>query len=590
MHEVPPARPVSAPHPTGWHAVVEGLLGAGFDTVFGLPSDDLGLLRAAEDSALKVVLCRDQRNAVLMAAGHALATGRPGVCVVGKGPALANAVAGLVEAETSRLPVLLLATGTASGALGTGAFQELDQVALVRPVTKLARRVEAAERLPDALEHALGVAAQGRPGPVYLELPDQLAAAPVPASPPLESGAVLAQRPVPDPELLARTAAEVSAARRPLVLAGGGLRHRAAERAAERLAEALGAGLFTTASGRGSVDERHPAFCGLAGLYATGPAEALWRDADLVIALGSRLEETALYGWGDQPGPPRVLQVNLAAEDFQVRLPGPRLLGDAAAAALALAAAPDAGRGTEPEWIDRVGEVRAELHQLAAGRIAAAEQATGAGTTEGGRVPVVSLLAALAEVTDEDTVLVQENGLQDMWSYHYPHWVCRSAGANAVPGEQTSLGFAGPAALGIAAALPHQPVVAFMGDGAYQLFRSDLRTGPEHGVPVLNIVLDNGGYGWLEHQLKDGTAASPSRFRFAAPDGPSAEPAGTDDGSVLVTRVEDPAKLSVVLRAAWEAYRGGRTVVVVVPVALTDTAPGTEIPGGDFPGAPGDQP
>src|SRR3954471_2271667 len=248
-----------------WPAVVDYLEHIGLPVAFGLPADDLHLLRAFAPGPVRMVLYRDQRNAMFAATGWAMQSGRTGVCVVGKGPAVTNTVTGLLEARSSGVPLVVLAGGTGVDRRGSGAFQELDQLSLVTPLTKWAQRVDDASRVVPTIERAFLVAASGAPGPVYVEIPDHLLTETVQRTRPWS--AAMAAGPRPDPATVAEAARLVRAARRPIVVVGGGMRHGNADRILERLAERLGAPVFATASGRGAVDEEHPSFGGLCGLY-----------------------------------------------------------------------------------------------------------------------------------------------------------------------------------------------------------------------------------------------------------------------------------------------------------------------------------
>jgi acetolactate synthase-1/2/3 large subunit len=541
-----------------WVLVADYLDHLGVDTVFGLPGDDMDLLPALEHGRTRFVVCRDQRNAVFMTVGHALARGDLAVCAIGKGPALTNALTGLLEASSAAVPLLLIATGTALPQVGTGAFQEVDQIRAVRPFTKWAARVDDAARLPAVLEKAVAIAVNGTPGPVYVEIAEQLADQDV-SAPAWRPATV--QRQAPDPAGLRETAALIAAADRPLLLVGGGVRHRNSDRLVERLAESLGAGMFTTASGRGSVDEDHPLFCGVAGLYTVEPTTRLWHETDLVIALGSRLEETATFGWPDAPAPP-VLQVVAEASAISTARPGRHLIGDVDATVSGWL---DLLNPRRTPWTERVKDIRAGL-------LRQAEQPTGT---------VARLLAALDAVLPADRILVQENGLQDMWSYFYPYFSCGRDGGSIVPSEQTPLGFGAAAAVGVRLALPDRPVVALVGDGAFNLFRSDLMTVADAGAAVLYVVLDNGGYGWLQTNL-DRVSGPDSRFAFV-----TARPTGTAGIAAACglgyARVDDPAELTDVLKKAWEQCRSGTATVVELSTALTDVPPGMGEAHGDFP-------
>ncbi|GAA1288483.1 thiamine pyrophosphate-binding protein [Saccharothrix xinjiangensis] len=551
-----------ASHADAWHALADYLAQAGPPVLFGLPGDDLAALAAVDSRGLRLVLCRDQRNAVFMATGYALGSGGPGVCVIGKGPAVANAVTGLVEARASGAPVVLVAGGTAVDRRGSGAFQELDQLALVSPAVKWAHRVDHPDRVAPALERAFLVAASDPRGPVYLELPDHLIGAPVPrARPWLPATAVARARATSPVRGAALTALRSS--RRPVVLVGGGMRHRNPDGVVERFAERIGAAVFTTASGRGAVAEDHPLFCGLSGLYTPPGTEELWREADLVVAVGSRLEETATTGW-DRPDRP-VLQVDVDPASLSTDHPGPRVVGDGADVLAAWVAEVD--RPPDRSWRTAVERCRAAARGHA-------EQVRGA-PPEGDRPRVVDVLAAIDEVLPPDRVLVQENGLQDMWSYFYPHYTCRSAGGCIAPSEQTTLGFGAAAAAGARLAAPDRPVVAFVGDGAFNLFRSDLATLDREGIGVLYVVLRNGGYGWLHAQL-DRHRLDPARHGFAS-DAPDAGGAGSH------FPVTDRTGLVDAVRRGYRVTARGGVAVVHVDVRLADRHPALDNLIGDFP-------
>lgn len=548
-------------YPGAWHTVADFLASAGVDTIFGLPSDDLLLLAAVRDHRLRMVLCRDQRNAAFAATGYALQTGRPAVLAVGKGPAVTNALTGLLEASCSAAPVLVLASGTAVRARGTAAFQELDQLSVVRPLVGWAERVDHPDRVPGAVERAWTAAVAGRPGPVYLELPDHLGSAPVERPLPWSSAVEVSTA-----FRFGRDSAAVAAlraARRPVLLVGGGARHRNADRRIERLADRTGAAMFATASGRGTIDEAHPRFLGLSGLYLRPAAEKVWHDADLVVALGSRLEETTVLG----AGVPTVLQVNLDAEDLSASFPGPRVVGDVGAVVAALHEVTGGGPGAEPEWRERIGATRAELD---------AEARTAGGP---GGPPVARLLAALDRTLPAERVLVQENGLTDMWSYLFPYLPCRAGAGSIVPSEQTSLGFGAAAATGVAIGAPGRQVVAFVGDGAFALASADLVTAHRERAGVLYVVLCNGGYGWLQSQA-DQRDLDRARFGFVTDVGPPPAPA---DPTVHRATLDPRGDVAPVLAAALAACAQGRTAVLYVPVDLADAPPGLSEVDGDFP-------
>ncbi|MFH8590992.1 thiamine pyrophosphate-binding protein [Streptomyces rimosus] len=544
-----------------WTAIVDLLVANEVDTCFGLPGDDLELLRALDAAGLDLVPCRDQRNAMYMATGYALQSGRPAVCALGKGPAVTHAATGLLEARESGAPVLVLAAGVPERRRGSGGFQELDQVAVTAPLVRWAHRVGHPDRVVPATVTALTRAVGPPPGPVYLEIPDDVRTAEIPVTgpqPTLPEPLPLEPMPAtPGPALAA-----IRASRRPVVLVGGGMRHRNDGGAVEGFAERLGAALFTTASGRGAVDERHPLFCGVAGLYAAGPARELWSSCDLVISLAGRLEETVVEGGTPWPPVP-VVQVNIDPGGLSAEFPGPRVLGDARHAVLGWTRALDedreAGHADATEvWADKIGFARKAMSLDVEAELARAAALPGI------RIP--ELLAALDATTGEHHVLVQENGLQDMWSYCFPFHV---GGGSLVPSEQTPLGFGAAAAIGVKRAAPDHEVTAFVGDGAFLAARAEIAaTAPAHGG-ILYVVLCNGGYGWLDAQ-RARLGLDAERYPFTRPGTP---PPVVDGPDLLYRVLRDKATLTKELLAARQFCAQGGTAVLMVPVVPDDIPP-----------------
>ncbi len=552
---------VSKRYADAWTAIVDLLVANEVDTCFGLPGDDLELLRALDAAGLDLVPCRDQRNAMYMATGYALQSGRPAVCALGKGPAVTHAATGLLEARESGAPVLVLAAGVPERRRGSGGFQELDQVAVTAPLVRWAHRVGHPDRVVPATVTALTRAVGPPPGPVYLEIPDDVRTAEILVTgpqPTLPEPLPLEPMPAtPGPALAA-----IRASRRPVVLVGGGMRHRNDGGAVEGFAERLGAALFTTASGRGAVDERHPLFCGVAGLYAAAPARELWSSCDLVVSLAGRLEETVVEGGTPWPPVP-VVQVNVDPGGLSAEFPGPRVLGDARHAVLGWTRALDedreAGHADATEvWADKIGFARKAMSLDVEAELARAAALPG--------IRIAELLAALDATAGEHHVLVQENGLQDMWSYCFPFHV---GGGSLVPSEQTPLGFGAAAAIGVKRAAPDHEVTAFIGDGAFLAARAEIAaTAPAHGG-ILYVVLCNGGYGWLDAQ-RARLGLDAERYPFTRPGAP---PPVVDGPDLHYRVLRDKATLTKELLAARQLCSQGGTAVLMVPVVPDDIPP-----------------
>ncbi|MEU7145425.1 thiamine pyrophosphate-binding protein [Nocardia sp. NPDC046473] len=549
----------------GWRAVLTGLLEAGVREVFGLPADDLDALVVADELGLNFTVCRDQRNAVFMATGYAMQSGELGVAVVGKGPAVTNTMTGLLEARYSAAPVLLLCAGTAPAARGSGAFQEFDQLTMARSVAKWAERVDDPGRVLPMLRRAMRVAGHGAPGPVYLELPDHLREVDIPFGGrwyPVERSVSNGM------DEHSAALAAIRAAHRPLVLVGGGMRTRGAREVIGRFAEHIGAAVACTASGRGSVDESLSSFIGLSGLYCPDTVQALWQDTDCVVVLGSRLEETATFGWPDRLRTEgAVVQVNVDPVEFNTDFAGPVVLGDASAVLSDWLRQVPAAAG----WSGKVRELNAALHDEHAANMEKLSAQP--------ELSILEVLHALDQTLPADRILVQENGLQDMWSYRFPAWRCAGNGGSIVPSEQTSLGYGAAAAVGVRKAAPDRPVVAFVGDGAFAMFDADLPTAREVGG-LLYVVLCNGGYGWLQAQLGKHEGVS-ARYSFVDPD--AVGPRGASIEGVHQIVADDKQSLGDCVARAWALCERGDVVVLTVPARLEDAMFAPEELAGEFP-------
>lgn len=539
-----------------WDRVADGLTAHGVDTVFGLPGDDMAILGALERSGIRVVLVRDQRHALYQAIGYGRISGRPSVCFVGKGPALTHAATGLLEARSLRQPLVLLSSGVPEERLGTGAFQELDPLETLGALTVGAIRVDQ-DTVTTGIAEAFRLSRGRGRGPVIVEVPEGLASAPPTRARAGEHERARADIAVPS---------VVRHARRPIVLAGGGCAGVGDRVLA--LVDRLGAAVSVTASGRGVIDETHPAFVGVSGLYAPAGAAAIMRGVDVIVALGSRLEETATFGWDAALAPGcRIVQVLDDEAEFTSTWAAERIVADVAdvvhAWTLALPVAPDDDDG----WSATVAAAHAGL-------------LTGDGaapvTTPGAIPRVRDVLRDVDAAVPTARISIHENGLQDMWSYVFPHWIVRRGAACLVPSEQTPLGFGMGAARGVAAADP-RPVVVIGGDGAFCAVGPDLAGFAEIESPMLVVVLTNGGFGWLEA----------NRRRVGAP--------FSFIGSRTVVRglcaayglayegCDDAAELGDAVRRAWRHAETGRAVVLDVAVALDDVPPGFEELAGDFP-------
>ena len=347
---------------TAWQAAVEALEAEGVEYAFGLSGNPLHLVADLHGTSVKPILARNESSAVYMAYGYARVARKVGICFGNPGPGTTNMVSGLLEADSACVPVIGLSNGTVTRFDGAGALQELDVPTLMRPVTKWSARLSNPAQMPWIMRRAFHVARSGRPGSVFVEVPGDLGLQEAEMDAYRSAGPRVRSRPTAD--AIEALAAALERAGRPVIVAGSGAWSADAGAALRAVAERVGAGVLTTPGGRGSFGEEHELSLGQVGLYFTSAGRAAWDDADLVLSVGSRLEELEA-GPGASLFPAHAAYAQIDADPFAIArnvVPDIALVGDAALALEELAAVLEA-RGTGPDaragWRATIAELKA---------------------------------------------------------------------------------------------------------------------------------------------------------------------------------------------------------------------------------------
>lgn len=545
---------------TVWRAVAEALAAEGVEYVFGLPGNPKHLIYdLSEHTGIRFVLVRDEQYAVACAYAHARLTRRPAVVFSNPGPGITKLATGLLEATSGSLPVIAITNGVVIAHDGMGAFQELDSVALMRPVTKWATRVVDPRRIGWTMQRAFSLAVNGRPGAVYVDVPSDLADIRV-AQPPYRPS-LGRHRCRPDVPAVHAAAALIAAARRPLLVCGSGAVFADAAPAVRALAERVGMPVFTTPGGRGIYPEDDALALGQVGLYFTAPGKAYHDGADLIVAVGTRLEAFSTNSWASYPPGARLIQIDIDPQAIALNWrPDVAVVGDAALALEEIAdALPAIDAAERDHRLARIAEAKARY--LAAVAREAGEPARPI------RVPQV--LAAVNAVFGRDTILVKENGGADLWCYYWPYY--RVGGLdNCVPmAEQTAMGFGIAGTIGAKLARPGKNVVCISGDGAMNMAMMELATAAEWRCGVTWVVLNNRALGWVQYnQVLNGKPFVATGFEVAADFVRIAEAQGC-----RAVRVEEPAEIEPALRAALAANRAGVPCLIDVTIARHDYPP-----------------
>ncbi|MGB1081984.1 MAG: thiamine pyrophosphate-binding protein [Alphaproteobacteria bacterium] len=476
---------------TGGQAAVAALQAEGTRHVFGLIGSATmelfdGLYDASSD--IRFIGVRDERTGTHMADAYARVSGEAGVILAGQnGPGATNLTTGLAQAKAAYSPVVSIAGMLSTQHVYRDAFQEVDQQALFTPVTKKTWTAPSTDRVPELFREAFRTALSPRRGPVQLNLPRDVLAGSADFEPfqtpeqyrplHLPAGADAAIR---------TAAAMLSGARQPVIVTGGGIKNPGAHEPALALAEALGCPLVSAPGHGDGLPFGHPLVAGQMGPRGNPVASRLVREADVILALGTRLGfNSTFYSYDNINREAAIIQVELEptaiGRFFPVKL---GIWADAPTAAAQLTDAVKAlgDRAAADSWVsDFQAERRTYLEQ----RDAAADM--GHPTQPSG------LFKALRGVLPQDAAITMDAGtlcLQatDALNYHAPHSLF-------TPLDFGLVGFSFACGLGIKAARPERPVVSFMGDGGFGMTVSELSTAVEYGLNTVTVVMNNGSWG-----------------------------------------------------------------------------------------------
>ncbi len=535
---------------TGAEAVVEMLRAHGVEVIFGLCGDtSLPLYDALSRNSLKHVLTRDERHAAYMADGYARVTGRVGVCEGPSGGGATYILPGLVEANESSIPVLAINTDVSVASRNRFTLTELDQRALMKPLTKWNAVLDRAADIPRTFRAAFGAMTSGRPGAAHIALPFDVQNGPVErsdvwADPTL--GSYPSRRVAPDPFFVELAAKVLRSSRQPLIICGGGVVISGAESELLELAEKLGAPVATTVSGKGTIDERSAHSVGVVGSNGgTRETRAVVDAADVIVFVGCRAGSVTTERWRHPAqGSARIIHI-----DVDPAVPGRNYAVDVpivADAKLALSA-----------LNELVGERKGDLSPVAAGKrekFAAFEALAAAADAP---IKPERVVAELSGVLDEDAILVADPGTP--CPYFSAFYQVKGAGRRFFSNRaHGALGYALAASVGAHLGRPRVKTVAVMGDGSFGMCVGELETVVRLGLPITFVVISNAVYGWI----KAGQKAGYGQRYFSVDFGITDHARVAEAFGVKSFRVVDPGKLSDALKQA--ISYGGPTLVDVV--------------------------
>ena len=546
-------------------AIVEVLKAEGVKAIFGLPGGHiLGIYDALYDTPeIKHYLVRHEQAAANMAAAWMQLTGEVAVCLVTAGPGATNLATGVAEAFVGAIPMVILAGRGMTATAHRGASQEVDTDAMFAPITKWAVRVDRADHFVEILHKAFAVARNGKPGPVYIDIPRDLLNETVKFGDYVPAGPAARLRA--EPERVRAAAEALLAAERPIVVAGGGVVASGAFAELRALAELLAIPVLTSLAGRGSIPDDHPLSMGGLGAHRNPVSKRLLAEADVVLGLGTRFEEMET-NWrpGFVPSPSAAyIQVDIDPAEIGRSVPAALgVIGDIRAVLAEMAglversgkALKDGAFATVP----RIAACRRELDEL---------DREIANIADGNETPIhpLKVIRAVRRVFPRETPVAIDVGcLAQHMAGSIPAFPIFEPRSLVVPSSFYGMGFAASALPVARMVYPDRPAVGFVGDGSFQMVMHVLAFAAEYGLAVTWCVLNDGALGSIRdiQEFALGNRIIDTDYRVQPDYAKVAEACGCHG-----ERVENPGDVDGALTRALAANRAGKPALIDFHVA-----------------------
>lgn len=455
------------------------------DTVFGYPGGCIMPLYDAlvDDVGVEHVLCRHEQACALAADGYARASGKTGVCIATSGPGATNLITGVANAHRDSIPMLVITGQVPSALIGTDAFQETDVLGMTLGIVKHSYLVDRADDLPGIMEEAFQLAASGRPGPVWIDIPKDIQLA--------EIDTQVIPGPSAEPEApvdISDALVMLRSARKPLLYSGGGISLANAEDAFRAFAESSGLPAVATLKGLGNTGPSHPNDLGMLGMHGSRAANRAVDECDLLLVIGARLDDRAtgrLEGFA-----PNACMIHIDADAAELNKLRPadiairgELTGILDAFTRSLQEQPLAIEDWQRQC--RTWHTTGGFH---------------AADNEDPYAPIIgpAFIRQLSRITPDDTVIACDVGQHQMWVAQHYHFA--SPRHHLTSGGLGTMGFGLPAAIGAQFADRTSTVINVTGDGSFMMNAQELATIRRYNLPVKLIILDNQCLGMVRQQ------------------------------------------------------------------------------------------
>lgn len=480
----------------GSEAIIASLEAEGVDTVFGYPGGQaIKIYDALYDSKkIKHVLARHEQAAIHEADGYARATGKTGVVIVTSGPGATNTVTGIATAYMDSVPLVVITGQVPRSIIGTDAFQESDIVGITMPIVKHSYLLQSCEDMTRVFREAFYIANSGRPGPVLIDVPSDLAGSEMVFEYPEDVHIPSYKPTVKGNARQIRQAVEMMKnAKRPIFYIGGGIIASHSEEELRSVVEALQIPVVTTLMAKSAFPSSHPLNLGHVGMHGSKFANYAVTNADLLVAVGARFSDRVTGKLADFAPEAKVIHVDVdPAEIGKNRIPQIPIVGDAKVVLAGMKEQLDKG-GFEPqtkEWLEQIEQWRSRHPFYSPGLVAL-----------NGSISPEGSLDLLSQMLDpENSIVTTEVGQHQMWAaQHIDREVPRTF---LTSGGLGTMGFGFPAAIGAKVACPDKQVVCVAGDGSFQMNSQEMATAAAEGINVKVLLMNNSALGMV-HQWQN---------------------------------------------------------------------------------------
>jgi acetolactate synthase-1/2/3 large subunit len=469
-------------------ALMECLKAEGVDVVFGLPGGaNLPTYDAFYDAGIRHILVRHEAGGGHAAEGYAKATGKVGVSLATSGPGATNLITPICDAMMDSVPVVFITGQVRTELLGTDGFQEADTIGITMPVVKHSFMIQHPLEIPRSIHEAFHIARTGRPGPVVVDIPQDLSRADIPYEPVTDVRLPGYQPTTEGNQKQIRIAAKALAnSRRPVIYAGGGVTNANAAAELTELATSDRFPVTCTVMGLGAFPGTHDQWLGMLGMHGTRSANYAMDEADLIVAVGARFDDRITGKLSEFAPRAKFIHIDIDPAEISKNVPAHiPIVGDAknilprlTAEYRALAADP----GRLEEWWSRI-RVWQERHPLRYDDSADAE------------IKPQFMVQAMYEATGGEAIVTSDVGQHQMWTAQYYHFPQPRRWINS--GGLGTMGFGLPAAMGAKVGCPDQTVVCIAGDGSVQMNMQELATCAQEGIAIKVFIMNNGYLGMV---------------------------------------------------------------------------------------------